>query len=569
MLNSRQVITTACCKKISVVARSDRLLIRNEYQPAFDVVFDALPTGTAYVMISTTLTSYANPFFPTSFEMRNDPKHPLITKVFANTSIFGTSNFPVDLTISVSLAGSSAGEFTVVYAPYSSLRLISPTAVPAPPVLMTGRLSNDASIVYLNFDSSTDRAGLPTTFPCNRLFDFFGAGGLQCQWYDDSRVVLYVAGSTYISVGMGIGLLSGTIKARCKAEVPSPCNLWLHATGSGILVERPSNPTKPKLQIAAPDTVGLCTDVRIDLSASSGSGGSPWRVSVKVLTSAQTDVSLLENHLNANAVYTRPLSMPASMLIPGIYNIDITICSILQVCSTGQKRVFVVDQHSPTVSIPGPAVRTMTRDEELLLYSFGSHKNCSGDSPAALSYAWTVTANGAFKSLRTSSRQQNVFRLPPYSLDAGTTYVITATVVDSVSQMSAFTRVSVAVVPSPLRAVLLGGAERSVSVGRTFVLDASGSRDGDRIAEASSLTYSWECSQFSPTVSSVCSLISGATSLSRSTLSCVAREAGKSVVTVRVFDEPTGRSSSTDVTVTVYAGAPENLIFFWYIVYIF
>ena len=152
------------------------------------------------------------------------------------------------------------------YTNYRSVRLLSPYAVPAAPVLLQVRYSDDASFVVASFDSPTDRAGLATQFRCDGLFNFGQASSFRCQWTDDSTVIVYVSGSSLINVGLPLFLSENTVKARCRDNILPPCSMWEYARPRELTISRPENPSQPKPQVAMPEIVGACSDVQIDLS---------------------------------------------------------------------------------------------------------------------------------------------------------------------------------------------------------------------------------------------------------------------------------------------------------------
>ena len=116
------------------------------------------------------------------------------------------------------------------------------------------------------------------------------------------------------------------------------------------------------------------------------------------------------------------------------------------------------------------------------------------------------------------------------------TYVITATVSETSTLASAFTKVKAYVKPQKLVAVLIGGVSRTVRAGETFMLDASSSYDEDTETN-DHLSFVWSCTQLEPTPLSDCP--SFAFSPTSSTLTSTASESSECNVTtfvVRVFD---------------------------------
>ena len=88
--------------------------------------------------------------------------------------------------------------------------------------------------------------------------------------------------------------------------------------------------------------------------------------------------------------------------------------------------------------------------------------------------------NGAINSILTSiSKQPNVFKLPAYSLQTLTTYVFKVNVVDVLSGLSSFDKVTVTVQQSALKALIAGGSQFTVPLGQMVTLDGSSSVNQD------------------------------------------------------------------------------------------
>ena len=120
----------------------------------------------------------------------------------------------------------------------------------------------------------------------------------------------------------------------------------------------------------------------------------------------------------------------------------------------------------------------------------------------SLAYSWSVSPPLAALPPPGSS----LFTLPPFTLRGGHTYVFTVLVsLNGSSHLNASAAANVTVVQRPLLARIVEGEVLSVSASDLLVLDASISLDPDRAVkdqQASLLTFSWVCSQYTPATAS-------------------------------------------------------------------
>ena len=162
------------------------------------------------------------------------------------------------------------------------------------------------------------------------------------------------------------------------------------------------------------------------------------------------------------------------------------------------------DSAMPTAGIQSPAVVATTRWQPLSLFCQAKVPSCPGQPPAVvpLTYIWAMFNGPTLQnSIVSYSKDPRMFKLPPYTLAAGTTYTLVVTVAQS-GNTTVYTTdsVQVQVAFSGLMAVITGGASRSAAVSETVVIDASASYDIDYPTPtyAPLLTYSWTCMQTSP-----------------------------------------------------------------------
>ena len=554
VLGTLQVIQTSCCKAIVVQMISDDFPVTPVMQNVFDIVIQTQPS--ASVQIHIRISNYSDsgeplPYQPSSFSVDSTMMYPLTTSIYVNTSMLYpvASRYEVNLILS----GLSANDFGISFASNNTFYLQSPTVIPNPPVLKSSRYSRDASYIVVTFDSDTDRGSLGSALmPASVLFSFVGAPDLDCQWIDDRTVYVYLAGKSLCPLGSEIILLENTVKAKCRTTPGlEPCELWSFAASTRVYVELPLDPITPTLQIMMPDTIGECTDLTIDLSASTGSGGRAWTFFVDVFSSDTNDISALTSYLvTMSSSYLRPIVIQSSYLSPDVYSFVITICNFLGSCTSSQKRVVKLESNIPIVSIAGPPTRTYTRSKALVIRAFASIRNCSGDATTSgISYSWSIYKDGILLDLISSSRQLNVFRLPAYTLprDYSSSYVVKVTVVDDESLMSAAATTTVLLVAGELRAIIGGGSHRTIRVGELVQLNGSQSYDKDMQSANDGLQYLWSCIQTYPSFSSTCQIL--AESRNMSTVDCAGSIEGAIYIILLKITDVTGRFTQTNVTI--------------------
>eukprot|EP00981_Chlorochromonas_danica_P001324 scaffold286_cov342-Ochromonas_danica.AAC.1 len=272
--------------------------------------------------------------------------------------------------------------------------------------------------------------------------------------------------------------------------------------------------------------IGACSDLRLDISSSTGAGAYPWRsYHFQVFDSVLPQADNLEDFLNGDSYQLNPASIiPAREIKKGRkYIFQLTLCNFLLKCGTSRHTVFVdtISKNDQSISLAGVVFGSLSRlvyaDNTLQLQAQGYLSVCNSSQSLStsmgLTYQWGVytfngTLLGALRSISSNDRQ---LRLAPYSLSAGSSY----SVVLSVSSMAlpsikANTSVNIDVLYRSLDVKFVGSRERTLVVGQTAVLDASLSSDPNRnnaVGVSAGLSFSWSCIQISPVVdTTICPL---------------------------------------------------------------
>ena len=177
-----------------------------------------------------------------------------------------------------------------------------------PPSDMTIYFSDEGTQVFVNFNALTDQAGMSGSWVCADLLDFPQAAYSSCSWVSFSRIAITpkpTLDGEMINIGDPISFLPGALKLKafCNAERLSDCLKWNHAkfgTISSATIKAPVTAVTPKVSIVAPETIGTCDDLNVDVSSSSGSGGRAWistSISVESSSSNATQNAMLDAFL--------------------------------------------------------------------------------------------------------------------------------------------------------------------------------------------------------------------------------------------------------------------------------
>jgi hypothetical protein len=194
---------------------------------------------------------------------------------------------------------------------------------------------------------------------------------------------------------------------------------------------------------------------------------------------------------------------------------------------------------------------------------------CDGTkSYSSLLFQWSVTVRQpgestfqAAPSLRSTSQNPAVFKLPAYTLTVGAEYQVSLSVTSTVSMQSSTASVNVLVAQGELVVLMAGGSLEYAAVGSAFTLDASGSYDQDYPAlsgPSAQLQFSWSCVQTAPSFSAACPLTLSPSGYGQAGSVVTASSVDKSaLITITVSSG--SRSRSTQVTVVIVPTARSKL----------
>lgn len=558
VLQSGQNVTTSCCRKL-YVRQASLNIAEGTDQPNFLTVeveggrprAAALRIGIILQRVSSVSTVVPNSFVPSNFILLPDHIVTSSSSVLLKSSLSKLSAGVYRVILNVT--GST--DYDVVYSSisgdqstsYSNLTVSSSNVPLAAPLLVSAFFAVDGSFLQIAFSADTNRAGMPVRFSCALVFRFACAQSSSCVWRDSATVLAYVDTSAACAIpGQNVSLaVSAAVKARCLTTCSSTVQLsWPNSSVStSVLITAPVVRVNPTVVLSMPTSIGSCSSLLIDATASKGDGGQMWASSkvevssVDLLTGNAGDVSSLQIFLQSvsYSLFPQPSVIPAFLLPEGyLYVFQVTLCNFLEACSSATRRLTVLSTIVPSLAISGSSLRSVKRNTALSVTALGSIPACGGNSTGgkstsglySLVYSWTISRDSVPEfGLISSSKDPSRFVLGPYALSVNTLYTIdvTATIVSTAnswaSNSAAAAAIQVWIVSGDLVAVIEGGTTRSLRVGQLMWLDASRSYDEDvlpSLASTSSFQYTWTCLQVAPSLSNDCKDIFNASMYSSS-----------------------------------------------------
>jgi hypothetical protein len=524
ILTTKQSLRTTCCKTISVaVLHPATISLGQEAAQAVRVTMDAPPSASLSVTVGyTAVAEQSSGVRLLPAQLRYDNRSAIGAKDVQLTAL-RAGNY----TLVVGLTGPAALEYGVVYVGAKRLTVLAADASPAVPQLLQAAFSNDGSYLTVSFDAATDRGGLYGAFPCRTLLRFIGRNNGNCQWFSDNQLRIYpvaVGASATVGVGGNMTLLENTVRARCTdtQRAAGQCASNLPVAPATVIVIAPSAPVTPSVVISAPSAIGGCNSLTLDLAGSVGAAGRAWDTVSFAVSTTPTSTNAaggLLQFLTRNYTLSPPLPVPSAVLVRGYsYSIKITLCNFLKACGSATKVVTVAETVAsvPVVTIAGQSARTVYRTDALSVVADAYTQSCSGaKSSAGLQYSWAMTqllpGASAYTNatLRSTSQNPTVFKLPSYSLTVGAVYTVTVNALSMLSGQRSSAVVQLKVLQSDLVAVLKGGSTRYAMVGEVVTLDASSSYDKDypqQPLSGAAVSYAWQCLTVAPVLSTACAV---------------------------------------------------------------
>ncbi|CAM9119700.1 unnamed protein product, partial [Laminaria digitata] len=323
--------------------------------------------------------------------------------------------------------------------------------------------------------------------------------GATCEWIGDRELDVSLGYGTLAVPATtsdcgnysSITLMAGGVRTEALAVLSS----------SGCTpILPPDNPTAVSVVLVAPETVGLCGEVKFDARASSGGASrslsAVWDVAAATGTPLAAVVALREAFAPFNGSLLATLNVTA-MEVGAAFTVSLSVENFLGAKDETTTSVVRTAEDIPSVVILGSSLKTVKRSRSTLLKMTGTAGACGSGS--SLTFAWDEVGGvdydelgaDAFEAL--SGTDPTQLMIPAYELGyAGSIYLFRGVVTAEDSDLTASALVEVAVEAGSVRASISGGESRLHAAGADLVLDGGESTDEDNIAELS-LRYAWSC----------------------------------------------------------------------------
>ena len=512
-INTKFTIKTACCNSIlftkSIGQISEYVIGSNRDDYEFQFMLDAQPLDDTVIAVSASSTSSTPSILPYSFAF---------TK--SSASLYGS--FIVRGQVSVvnlKIAQTSGSRSYALLT--KTINIVRLRIQPPTPSVVSVVISNDGLGAVMTFDSNTDKASKTTQFSCSTLLTFSGSSSATCFWRSQKELAVYFSTSSSVadvSLGEQVTLAGSKIRAAC--QVATDCNSYTYVKTAKYNMTSPTHPIVPTVAVTSPSTFIECDQILIDPTTSAGRGSNAWSDVLWAVSGSNSSAAAdMEAYLNSNAATSTDarITLPRTYTALGSYTVILKLTNYLLQTSLSSVSLSVVSGNgAPKISIAGPSTVYTTRDKALFLATTATVPTCSGAKNIPITFNWKVYRDREYQEIKTSSKDSRYLKLPAYSLQASSTYIMQASALVSFSglygQTYSTASVTVIVGSAGVQAVIDGGLYRSALVTTAISLDASSSYDIDS-RSGSSLSYLWACVSYSPTYGTNC-LATAATSSS-------------------------------------------------------
>ncbi|KAG3037428.1 hypothetical protein PC119_g3630 [Phytophthora cactorum] len=478
------------------------------FTDTYNIVLQAQPTADVSVAFSTSLAILLVSPTSVTFTAANWNVSKAIT-------VAADDNFAVDgdRTATLSAAVTSTDPlFATKTIASLNVKIVETKDTTPPPKLLDAKFLDTAVGLTITFDRAVDRTTLTTdNFACSVLFDLPSAtdstsycgASPACTWQTGSTSIRFVFGQgVRVEPGSTLTLRGNLLKSTAAAELAAPATT--------VMISAPDKPPHPQVLVSGAASLGMCDDLVLDGSSSSGSGGRPmtytWMlVNTTSVTSTSLDAvtALLTS---ATTTSNATIKIPAPVLeADGTYSFILLAKNFFG--KTGNSNEILVKKSGlalPSVAIKGGNLQGAYRANELVITASASYPSCSGpvttDTDAAVStdvdmtFTWLqVTGDLTATQFKSTSPNPRILKLPARTLTVGVSYVFRlVAAMASNLKVNNSADVQVGVARTDLTAMISAG-NRSIGVEQDLALDASLSVDPDDVQNSVSMQYSWTC----------------------------------------------------------------------------
>jgi hypothetical protein len=479
-----------------------------------------------------------------------------------------------EITSSDPVYGTSSGDGVAAFnnglGPRLAVKVVvSADGAPPPKLVSTWFLDTGAG-AELVFDRATNRAGLAATFPCTRLMfgpavDAFGEGS-SCRWTSTAVLRVKLSSDATVVSGDTFYLKNGLLKNSFASST-------LFMTNVTDRFFTPTTAVAPATVLSAPSTIGLCDDLLVDGSLTSGSGGRALKMTWNV-----TFPGLSSNVSTANMTTVVQEATRTNALFINFVKDDFPQAPVVTMVFRVYAKNWLGNNDETTLTVKKgnndpPVVRILGYGSSVASFAADSLTlNAAATMPACnpgstpLAFAWAepsglLTSNQVALAATATPKK---ITIPAGLLTALNVYTFRVTAwVPGSHLVNTTAEIAVTAKASDLFAAVSGGSYRMQSRNEELTLDGSASFDPDDPSSTSHLTYAWACAAggtratvTAPTQSS-CTTTSGvALSLdaaSEATVAASELSSGTYAFTLWVYSPADGRNASSTAVVKLAA----------------
>ena len=268
---------------------------------------------------------------------------------------------------------------------------------------------------------------------------------------------------------------------------------------------------------------GICEDLELDVSQSTGSGGRAWRnVSYSVAMSGNnnTDVTTINTFLLDHGEGVLALRIPSTYLHEDTtYLFTVYMCNFMGTCMKKEFPVHVLAVELPPIETIFAVLSQTYRRHQSILYEVPYYDTRTSSCPSrsftttsdSFVYQWSMLQSGIEKAEYASqSKIPTVYYLPAYTLPSGTLFELSLVVYDPATNKQVSASVDIYVEPEEVVSVIAGGNTHIIKSLNSHVFDGGESYDKEVSSPTSTssatLSYLWYCTVQFPVYSSVCPL---------------------------------------------------------------
>jgi hypothetical protein len=431
-----------------------------------------------------------------------------------------------------------------------------------PPRVSESRFNNLLNAIVVTFNRDSNRGGFTGSFSCQNVLDLstsqiqsiFGRGA-SCSFPGDNLLKITFGSRATVLHNDEISLLDNVIQT-------SSSTASLFTMNETFIVGLPLSPTIPSVTLSASSSsVGVCDDLTLDASSSSGSGGRAMSYNFSVVSGNGFSIYNVSEVLNSMNLLNGGrgkyrVVIPSEIMPRGALMIfKLEVSNFLNYKGSPQTTsVMKLGIPAPIISIQGSNPRLTTHSDALKLTATARLPSMScisiDLSNAKMGFRWFEDSGLFTGDLEDTSRNPRILSIPEDSLEPLNTYSfrVIGYMMDSSVNNSAM--VDVEVEQQAVVAQITGGSYQQFGRDLSFELDGSGSYDPD--ASSVSFYYSWTCQASSLTAN--CTKLAMVDNSSSLAVPALTLPVGDYVFTL--FVSKNERNDTAQVDVEIVSGAP-------------